>query len=54
MLNEIGAKIIGVVLNKAEVRENDYYYHYNYKGYGSESSNGEPATESKSMSIVAR
>jgi capsular exopolysaccharide synthesis family protein len=54
MLNEIGARIIGVVLNKAEVRENDYYYHYNYKGYGSESSNGEPATESKSMSIVAR
>lgn len=54
MLNEIGAKIIGVVLNKAEVRTNDYYHHYNHKGYEPESSSGEHATESKSMSIVAR
>lgn len=54
MLIEIGAKIIGVVLNKAEVRTNDYYYHYNQKGYESESSHGEHATENKSMSIVAK
>ncbi|MFN2499481.1 MAG: GumC family protein [Pyrinomonadaceae bacterium] len=34
MLHEIGAKIIGVVLNKAELRAGvDYYYHYGYNGY---------------------
>jgi capsular exopolysaccharide synthesis family protein len=32
MLQEIGAKIIGVVLNKAEIHASDYYYyHYDYK-----------------------
>jgi capsular exopolysaccharide synthesis family protein len=32
MLQEIGAKIIGVVLNKAEIHSSDYYYyHYDYK-----------------------
>lgn len=52
-LNEIGAKIIGVVLNRAEVRANDYYYYrYNYKGYEM-AANGEQADESKSLSIVA-
>jgi capsular exopolysaccharide synthesis family protein len=35
MLNEIGAKIIGVVLNKAEVRSHDYYY-YHYENNGLE------------------
>jgi Mrp family chromosome partitioning ATPase len=30
ILQEIGARIIGVVLNKADVRTNDYYY-YHYK-----------------------
>jgi len=30
ILHEIGARIIGVVLNKADVRTNDYYY-YHYK-----------------------
>ena len=52
-LNEIGAKIIGVVLNRAEVRSNDYYYYrYNYKGY-EVAANGEQTDESKSLSIVA-
>ncbi|HUS12383.1 MAG TPA: polysaccharide biosynthesis tyrosine autokinase [Pyrinomonadaceae bacterium] len=52
-LNEIGAKIIGVVLNRAEVRANDYYhYRYNYKGYEL-ATNGEQADESKSLSINA-
>ena len=32
MLQEVGAKIIGVVLNKAEIHSSDYYYyHYDYK-----------------------
>jgi len=53
-LNEIGAKIIGVVLNRAEVRKTDYYYyHYNYKGHEPET-NGEQTTESKAVSIVAK
>jgi capsular exopolysaccharide synthesis family protein len=33
MLQEIGAKIIGVVLNKIDVRSHNYYYHYDYKAY---------------------
>jgi hypothetical protein len=52
-LNEIGAKIIGVVLNRAELRSSDYYYYrYNYKGY-EVPANCEQADESKSLSIVA-
>ena len=42
MLQEIGAKIIGVVLNKADVRSNNYYYHYDYKNYYSQ---GDPNAE---------
>jgi capsular exopolysaccharide synthesis family protein len=54
-LNEIGAKIIGVVLNRAEVRATDYYYyHFDYKGYQSDSANGEQTAESKSISILAK
>jgi len=42
MLMEIGAKIIGVVLNKADVSSNDYYYyHYGYKRDDYSSGNGE-------------
>jgi len=53
ILQEIGAKIIGVVLNKAEVRSSDYYYyHYDYKGYDSQPD--DETTESKSSSIVAK
>jgi succinoglycan biosynthesis transport protein ExoP len=34
MLQEAGAKIIGVVLNKADIRSSDYYYyHYSYKDH---------------------
>lgn len=34
MLQEIGAKIIGVVLNKADIRAGDYYYYrYDYQAY---------------------
>lgn len=56
MLQEIGAKIIGVVLNKADLHSNEYYYyHHNYKGYYSQ-----PDSEvgrngsSSSMSITAK
>jgi capsular exopolysaccharide synthesis family protein len=38
MLQEIGAKIIGVVLNKIDVRSQGYYYQHNYKGYDYSSS----------------
>ena len=33
MLQEVGAKIIGVVLNKIDVRSHDYYYHHDYENY---------------------
>jgi capsular exopolysaccharide synthesis family protein len=53
-LHDIGAKIIGVVLNRAEVRANDYYYYqYNSKGYELPG-DGESGEESKSLSIAAR
>jgi len=53
-LHEIGAKIIGVVLNRAEVRVNDYYYYqYNYKGYELGGNGNDQPEESKSLSIVA-
>lgn len=56
MLQEIGAKIIGVVLNKADVRSHDYYYyHYMYKGYYSQSaSDVDQTVESGSISIVPK
>jgi capsular exopolysaccharide synthesis family protein len=56
MLQEIGAKIIGVVLNKIDVRSHDYYYHhhYNYKGYSHETSKGVQAGANSSLSIVAK
>ena len=35
-LQEVGAKIFGVVLNNVAVRSNDYYYHRDYyQSYGS-------------------
>ena len=56
ILQEIGAKIIGVVLNKADVRSNDYYYyHYNHKGYYPQSqSDTEQAVQSNSLSVVPK
>jgi polysaccharide biosynthesis transport protein len=51
-LHDVGAKIIGVVLNRAEVRANDYYYYqYNSKGY--ELPGAGESGESKSLSIAA-
>lgn len=55
ILQEVGAKIIGVVLNKAEVHSNDYYYyHYDYKGYHSQASEDSRYPESKSISIIGK
>ncbi len=49
-LNEIGAKIIGVVLNRAEVQSHGYYnYGYKYEHYDLEPSNGAPSPGSKPM-----
>jgi Mrp family chromosome partitioning ATPase len=32
VLTDVGAKIIGVVLNKATLRPHDYYYYQSYYG----------------------
>ncbi|MGH9874127.1 MAG: GumC family protein [Pyrinomonadaceae bacterium] len=54
-LNEIGAKIIGVVLNRAEVHSHDYYnYRYKYEAYQSEPSNGDHTAKSGSISVVGK
>ena len=53
-LQEIGAKIIGVVLNRAEIQSHDYYYYpYHYKSYGMPP-NGEQASESGSLSLLGK
>jgi len=53
MLHEIGAKIIGVVLNKADVRLNDYYYyHYGYKRDDYSQANAENSQATVQNSIV--
>ncbi|HBB89831.1 MAG TPA: hypothetical protein DC047_19670 [Blastocatellia bacterium] len=55
MLQEIGAKIIGVVLNKAELNAgNDYYYHYGYKGYYSRADERSSQSESSSITVVPK
>ena len=55
ILHEVGAKIIGVVLNKADVRSSDYfYYHYGYKGYYSPAEEGNSEVESSSITVVPK
>ena len=56
MLGEIGAKVIGVVLNKIDMHSQKYYYYYHhYKGYYSESeSNGERPETVTSVSIIPK
>jgi capsular exopolysaccharide synthesis family protein len=55
MLHEAGSKIIGVVLNKADIRSSDYYYyHYSYKNNYYTEGNGHAAAESNSVSIAPR
>ena len=55
MLQEVGSKIIGVVLNKADIRSSDYYYyHYNYKNSYYSEGNGHAAQEGSSVSIAPR
>ena len=54
MLNEIGAKIIGVVLNKAEIRSTDYHYYHYYGDHKSQSEGSTQATEGRSMSIIGK
>ncbi|MBC8032275.1 MAG: polysaccharide biosynthesis tyrosine autokinase [Pyrinomonadaceae bacterium] len=55
MLQEIGAKIIGVVLNKAEIHSSDYYYyHYDYKpDYPKPISNGHSKQQPIPVSMLA-
>jgi succinoglycan biosynthesis transport protein ExoP len=54
MLHEIGAKIIGVVLNKADVQSNDYYYYQqHYKAYYSQAAaHAEQAIEHRSVPVI--
>jgi len=53
MLVEIGAKIIGVVLNKADVRSKDYYYyHYGCKRDDYSPTNGEKQQVNPESSIA--
>lgn len=56
MLQEIGAKIIGVVLNKADVRSNDYYYyHYDYQREQSHANADNPQeAQEKSISVIPK
>ena len=55
MLQEVGSKIIGVVLNKADIRLSDYYYyHYSYKNSYYGEGNGHSAQESSSVPIAPR
>jgi capsular exopolysaccharide synthesis family protein len=55
MLHEIGAKIIGVVLNKADVRAgSDYYYHYGYNGYYSRTEETNSPSESTAVTLVQK
>jgi len=55
MLQEIGAKIIGVVLNKVDVRSQEYYnYHQDYKSYYPAEASGNVAAAGKSISIVPK
>jgi polysaccharide biosynthesis transport protein len=51
LLQEIGAKIIGVVLNKIDVRSQNYYYHHDYKDYYAPP---QTASETESLSIVGK
>ncbi len=52
MLQEIGARIIGVVLNKIDLRSQEYYYyHQDYETYYSDT-NGKNAVPDKSVSVL--
>jgi len=56
ILEEIGAKILGVVLNKVDVRShnNGYYYYYNYKYHDQTAPNGTQQNGSRSLSVAGK
>ena len=55
MLQEIGAKVIGVVLNKVDLRSQDYYYyHQDYKNYYYGESNGNESGASKALAASGK
>jgi len=56
ILHEIGAKIIGVVLNKIDVRSHSYYYYQDdYESYyHSSASNGDHEPANSSLSVVSK
>ena len=50
MLHEIGAKVIGVVLNKIDLRSQEYYYyHQDYKNYYYSETSGTESGASKAL-----
>jgi Mrp family chromosome partitioning ATPase len=46
-LHNVGAKILGVVMNKVDLRESNYYYPYNYDYYSDERDGKELAPGTK-------
>lgn len=47
LLQDVGAKVFGVILNNVNLRENDYYYyrsHYSQSYYGAEAVGEQPAS----------
>lgn len=55
MLHEIGAKVIGVVLNKIDLRSQDYYYyHQDYKNYYYGESNVNESGGSKALAAGSK
>ena len=55
MLHEIGAKVIGVVLNKIDLRSQEYYYyHQDYKSYYYSESNENESATNKALSVAGK
>jgi capsular exopolysaccharide synthesis family protein len=55
MLHEIGAKVIGVVLNKIDLRSQEYYYyHQDYKSYYYSEKNGNESATGKALSVAGK
>lgn len=54
MLQEIGAKIIGVVLNKIDIRSQNYYYRHDYKDYYSPAETNGHEAQPQSLSVVGK
>jgi capsular exopolysaccharide synthesis family protein len=54
MLTDVGAKIIGVVLNKVSVDTHDYYYQHHYDGEAYNHQPPPPNTQSEVAAMVSK